>query len=183
MVRSGEIIRDLKQKICLVHSIPESEQRLVFKQQELPDSSTFASMQILSGAMLHLVLVTSDPSPAATCYTCAGATPTLSIRHFIIGLSTEQLACIADPLQQQATPLQSPSPRRVSLPPHITHLVHAHDTLYSGFKRLLWYLYCRKLRQGDESKPPCFTGGSLNSFETHLPMKENPKCLMEWLSV
>ena len=139
------MVRDLKEKICLVHSIPLPQQRLIFKQQELPDTCTFRSLQILSGATLHLVLVASEMHSTPS-YTCAGVNPTLSIHHFTIGLSSEQLACFTEtpPLQQQITPSQSPP---VTLPTHITHLVHAHDTLYSGFTMFLRYLYGRKLLQ------------------------------------
>lgn len=169
MVRGGELVRDLKEKICLVHSIPVPEQRLIFKQQELPDSNTLTSLQILCGATLSLVLVTSEMhSPTTTpCYTCAGVTPTISIHHFIIGLCREQLACIADikpflqspgPMAKCIATLQSPGPvARVALPPHITHIVHTHDSLHSGFRMFLRYLYCRKLPQKDESKPSCIT--------------------------
>lgn len=160
MVRSEEVVRDLKEKICLIHSIPVPQQRLVFKQQELPDSSTFRSLQILSGATVHLVLVAAEVNstrPTSTSYTCTDVTPAISIHHFTIGLSSEQLACFTEtpPLQEQATPLQSPVQQltapRVSLPSHITHLVHAHDTCYSGFRMFLWSLYGRKSLQ-HESK-------------------------------
>jgi hypothetical protein len=166
MVRGGEVVRDLKEKICLAHSIPVLQQRLVFKQQELPDNSTFESLQIHSGATLHLVLVASElltPTPGP-CYTCPGLNPMLSIHHFSIGLSAEQLACFADtpsckqttPLHQHTSPVQSP-PHRISLPSHITHLVHAHDTLWNGFWMFLRYIYARNLGK-HESKPDALLG-------------------------
>lgn len=145
MVRAGELVRDLKEKICLMHSIPVPEQRLVFKQQELPDLGSFVSLDISAGATLHLVLVGAEMIPANTVsYTSAGITPTLSIHHFFMGLSPEQLSYLM-------TPTSPPQSHHVQLPSHITHLVHMHDTLYAGTRMFLGYLYCRKLLQQNRS--------------------------------
>ena len=142
MVRGGEMVRDLKEKISLVHSIPITEQRVVFKQQDLPDNNTFSSMGVGPAATLHLVLVTSEAHSPLN-YTCPTVTPTLSIHHFLIGLSPDQLSCLSDP--HTATPSPVKQAPQVPLPPHITHIVHAHDSLCPGFEIFLRYFYSRNL--------------------------------------
>ena len=110
LVRGSELVVDLKEKICLVHGVPMHEQRLVFKQQELQDVNTFEESEVLSGSTLHLVLVMTeqqDPTTMATMFRCPNMTPTLSINHFKVGFSTEQLShCTA----LQTTPLQPHTP-------------------------------------------------------------------------
>ena len=161
MVRGGELVRDLKQKICLAHSVPMEQQRLVFKQQVLPDSSTFQSVGILSGAALNLVLDTNS-APAIN-YTCPSATPTLSIHHFFIGLNAQQLSYFPQPPQ-------GATPSHVALPPHTTHLVHMHDTQHAGIKMFLQYLYTHKLEGESASKTvatmseKCLPPGETSSY-------------------
>lgn len=145
MVRGGEMVRDLKEKISLVHSIPITEQRLIFKQQELPDNVTFSSMQVIPAATLHLVLAASaEANSPIISYTCPTVTPTLSIHHLLIGLSPDQLSCLSNPHTATPSPVKQAAPR-VPLPPHITHIVHAHDSLCPGFEIFLRFLYSRDL--------------------------------------
>lgn len=151
LVRGGELVRDLKEKVCMIHTIPMAEQRLVFKEQELLDFRTLGSYEINSGAMLNLVLMKSEVNFTCVNYSCPSMTPTLSLYHFNMGLSLEQLSYFT-----QATPL-TPLPQRVLLPSHLTHVVHIHDSTYSGFKMFLWYLYCRKLQEVDKSE--CLIAG------------------------
>lgn len=142
MIRDGELVRDLKEKICLVHSIPLPEQRLIYREQEIADLSSFSSLGITGGATLHLVLNTSEMHTPSLSYICPGMAPTLSTHHFTIGLSSEQQSYFTSP---NSSPKQA---QRVTLPSHILHLVHVQDIPYPGFRRFLQYLYCRKLQEG-----------------------------------
>lgn len=150
LVRGDELVLDLKEKICLVHGIPVHEQRIVFKQQELQDSSSFVESEVQSGSTLHLVLVMTEaelvdsaPVPTTT-FRCPNMTPTLSIHHFRVGFSPEQLSHCAS---LQPTPLQ-PHPQCTSLPSHLTHIVHVYDVPYSALWSFLRYLHCRALQEG-----------------------------------
>ena len=146
LIRGNELVLDLKEKICLVHGIPLHEQRLVFKQQELPDGSTFVEHEVMSGCTLHLVLAEQEPPTITTTFRCSNMNPTLSIHHLKIGFSTEQLSCCS---LLQTTPLQ-PHPQRISLPAHLTHIVHVYDVPYPALWMFLRYLYCRTLKYEGE---------------------------------
>lgn len=131
----------------MVVGIPISAQRLLFKQQELTDSSTVASFGLCSGASLHLVLVSSEMNSATVSYTSPKMSPTLSISHFSIGLSQEQCSYF--------TPTSPPQAHPTTLPSHVAHIVHVHDScagLYQAFGMFLRYLYCRKLQELDKSE-------------------------------
>lgn len=143
LVRGGELVRDLKEKISMLHGIAPLEQRLIFMEQELEDSKTLMEYEMFGGATLHLVLVAAAMNTASLSYSCPGMSPILSIYHFSTGLSLEQLSYF--------TPTTALL-QRVPLPAHLTHVVHVHDRVYSGFKLFLRYLYCRKLQYVDKSE-------------------------------
>ena len=148
LIRGDELVVDLKEKIYLVHGIPVHEQRLVFKQQVLQDASSFGESEVLSGCTVHLVLVTAELQDSAvmgtttTTFRCPSMTPTLSIHHFKVGFSTEQLSHFTS---LQTTPLQ-PHPHRISLPSHLAHIVHVYDVPYRALWMFLRYLHCRTLQ-------------------------------------
>ena len=145
LIRGEELVVDLKEKICLVHGIPIHEQRLVFKQQELDDGCPLKEYDVIPGSMINLVIsITTEQDSLAgvTTFRCPNMNPALSIHHFKVGFSPEQLAhCSA----LQTTPLQ-PRPQRISLPAHLTHIVHVYDVPYSSLWTFLRYLYCRTLK-------------------------------------
>lgn len=133
LVRPGELVRDLKEKLCLVQGVPLPQQRLLFMQQELQDERTFQSYPIQPDATLHLVLVTSGANVPAVSYRSPNITPTLSITHVSLGLKLDELL--------KSSGNTSPSDV-VSLAPHLAHLVHLHDMHYHpGFLLFLEYLY------------------------------------------
>ena len=124
--------------------IPVWEQRLVFMEQELLNSNTFLSYEVFSGATLHLVLVAGGARLSCLSYSCPGVSPTLSIHHFNLGISLEQLLQVPAPLPPVSQP--------ISLPTHLAHVVHVHDNMYSAFKLFLHYLYSRKLQESNGSE-------------------------------
>ena len=143
LVRGNEVVLDLKEKLCLVHGIPVSEQRLVFKQQQLQDDCSFLEQEVVPGSTLHLVLAQCDPSAAAHSFRCPNMNPALSIHRFKVGFSTDQL--------KHCLPLQSTSPQThphhtISLPAHLAHIVHVDDVPYPAFWTFLRYLHCRTLK-------------------------------------
>ena len=140
LIREEELVQDLKEKICMSKGIPVLQQRLIFQQQEMPDTSTFGSCGVSLGSTLQLILLTLEMTPPAISYLCPAMNPTLSLYHFKIGLGLEQV------LGMQLSPQQQQQ-QCISLPSHITHIVHIHDAHYDGFKLFLRYLYCRKLQQ------------------------------------
>ena len=162
MVRGEELIRDLKEKIGLLHDIAPVEQRLVFMEQELDDTKTISSYEIFCGATVHLVLVAGARNTATVRYSCPKMSPTLSISHFNTGLSLEQLSYFPQP---------AVLPQHVTLPAHLTHVVHVHDNVYTGFKLFLQYLYSRDLQVDESESLMC------SNAYSHITLVSNSWCM------
>ena len=141
LVRANELVIDLKEKISLTLCITILRQRLLFMQEELLDTNTFQACQIQTGAIIHLVLVTSEIDTQSISYICPAMTPTLSIHHFKMGFGLDQFS---DGIQLHSQKSSHP----LNLPSHISHIVHVYDAKYTDFRMFLQFIYCRKLNTG-----------------------------------
>lgn len=137
LIREQELVRDLKEKISLKQGLGTDQQRLVFKQQELLDSSTFQSCGIRANATLHLVLAATAVEPGVVNYSCPSFNPILSIHHLYLDLHLELL------MERLVSPA---SPRHISLSSHLSHVVHFHNGQHGGFLLFLHYLYTGQLK-------------------------------------
>lgn len=144
-IREQELVRDLKEKICLKQGLAINQQRLVFKQQELWDSSTFQSCGIRANATLHLVLAGTVVEPGTESYNCPTFNPALSIHHLHLDLHLEHL------MEQVVSPA---SPYHISFPSHLCHMVRIHNGHHGGFFLFLRYLYSKQL-QPTSKGPVC----------------------------
>ena len=142
-VRPSELVADLKEKLTLAQGIPIPEQRLVFMNNEIHNSSTISACGIVAGSTIHLVLVVSAATTHTTSYFTSALNPALSISHLSLKLGLEQL------VSTQRTPLHQPP--KVPLPPHIMHIVHVYDVPSDGFLLLLRYLYSGELARDTSS--------------------------------